>query len=472
MQFRRSGASTADNEDPTEAGEAQTEEVVPATAPAPPRFTGTVDTWAPELVGWVYETERPERTISLAVIVDGVVLAEIESDVERSDVTDAGFASGSCGFELDLGGHFADCDPHQIVLVDAHSGLEVFRSERAVYFHTVASTMRSRDVGMSSIRRVDGDLAALRDAVSSAGRVAVLSTHRPPGVSPRATHELVDGVLRGGFPVLVVDTSTEPMDVSDPRSVVAHRSNVGLDFASWHAALELCRAHSIAFDELLVTNDSCYGPIGPLDAVVRRMEDTNADVVSLTDASFGRYHLQSNFLLFRRSAVAGGEPVEFFTGYRFPALKEEVVRQGEIGLTRHLLGRGFTVDAALRSSEMCQVFVATFEERMAKAMGEGRTASIAARVPEYVPPRCKWLIDVFEAIEAGAPINPTHSLWDILIDRGYPFVKRDLLARNPTEVGNLSDLPAILGRHERADLLATIRLDLIGRGESAVRALV
>ena len=46
---------------------------------------------------------------------------------------------------------------------------------------------------------------------------------------------------------------------------------------------------------------------------------------------------------------------------------------------------------------------------------------------------------VREAAVARRPLNPTSDLWRQLLQSGFPFLKRELLRDNPTDVGDVTD---------------------------------
>ena len=73
------------------------------------------------------------------------------------------------------------------------------------------------------------------------------------------------------------------------------RRNQGYDFGSWNAALNLYRQAIDQAAFLVLTNDSFWGPITPLDDLFQRMHASTADVIGLTDDLMYEPHLSSAF---------------------------------------------------------------------------------------------------------------------------------------------------------------------------------
>jgi lipopolysaccharide biosynthesis protein len=75
--------------------------------------------------------------------------------------------------------------------------------------------------------------------------------------------------------------------------VILIRENEGYDFGSWKAGTRYCWNTIQQTPRLILVNDSCYGPITSLDELFRRLEQSDADAVGLTEATTIRPHFQS-----------------------------------------------------------------------------------------------------------------------------------------------------------------------------------
>jgi lipopolysaccharide biosynthesis protein len=127
------------------------------------------------------------------------------------------------------------------------------------------------------------------------------------------------------------------------------RENAGLDFGSWSAGFA---KHGSAIDgRLLLANDSVYGPIGSLAAAVGRLTSKRSDFYGLVESVEIEPHLQSWFLLFEPWVVKNAE-FEAILAQPFSSMtRRQIVRYGEVGLSRRLAKAGFRYEALHRNDD-------------------------------------------------------------------------------------------------------------------------
>lgn len=131
--------------------------------------------------------------------------------------------------------------------------------------------------------------------------------------------------------------------------LVAVRHNEGYDFGSWKAALQLCWPWIEAAPRLILTNDSCYGPLVPLDELFERLGRSPADVVGLTESTLMRPHLQSFFIAYSRRLARTPIFRAFWENVGVWADKRQIVRAYEIGWSALLQHLGYTKEALYMS---------------------------------------------------------------------------------------------------------------------------
>ncbi|MDE1145406.1 MAG: rhamnan synthesis F family protein [Azospirillaceae bacterium] len=115
------------------------------------------------------------------------------------------------------------------------------------------------------------------------------------------------------------------------------------DFGSWQIAFRALGDDLALYDEVVVANDSCYGPVFPFAPVFQKMADDDCDFWGLTDGLVDgdtRY-LTSNFLVFRRPVTAHADFAAFWAGVTRQPSKAAVCREYEIGLSQRLMALGF-----------------------------------------------------------------------------------------------------------------------------------
>jgi lipopolysaccharide biosynthesis protein len=182
------------------------------------------------------------------------------------------------------------------------------------------------------------------------------------------------------------------------------RDNAGLDFASWAAGFV---KHSAAVGgRLLLVNDSVYGPIGDLGRALDRLTSAAADFYGMVESVEIAPHLQSWFVLLQPQVVRSAA-FKSIIAQRFTAMtRREIVRAGEVGLSRQLTAAGFHYEA------LC------------------RNGSVATLPPRH-------------------DANPMLLYWrELLLGAGVPFLKIELLRDNPL---GIEDAAEILRHVEQID---------------------
>lgn len=307
-----------------------------------------------------------------------------------------------------------------------------------------ARILRPIEIAVDSTIAVHGDLGLLRSEVASRGSVAILSTFRGTDRLTAIPHRLIGALRDEGFAVIVVDTSTELPSSKIECDLLIHRRNIGWDFASWMSTLASHPWILTDAQNLLLVNDSNVGPVRPLRETLRRGREIDTDIWGLTDSWDIAHHLQSYFLHFNASALRSGHLGAFVDAFSFPTGKERIIGSGEIGLSQFMRARGLRLQALFPYTVLARSFVDSFSERVQRVLGLPEHRLEAGHLPLESNDEWNFLHDTIERIRSSAPVNPTHYFWDILLSMGSPFIKRDLLVKNPDLVAGLHRLPDLL----------------------------
>ncbi|MSP25896.1 MAG: hypothetical protein EXR75_12200 [Myxococcales bacterium] len=175
------------------------------------------------------------------------------------------------------------------------------------------------------------------------------------------------------------------------------RPNVGFDFGSWKSVLD--RIDLSAWDEVVLTNSSVFGPIGDgLDKAFARMEGEAVDFWGMTDNFEIQWHLQSYFLVFRRTALASEAFRQFWASVLPYKNKNQIIRSYEVGMTNFLQESGLRCSALVPAQSM---------------FPGGLLSSLYKK---------RWRR------------NPTCFNPERLFELGMPYVKVELLRDNPLEI--------------------------------------
>lgn len=115
------------------------------------------------------------------------------------------------------------------------------------------------------------------------------------------------------------------------------------DFGSWSLLLsKVCIDTLSSADEMLLVNDSFYGPMFPLENMLKEMESRKADFWGITKSNEFKPHLQSYFLAFRKRVFLNQDFRKFFETVKQERTKLEIVRNYEVKLTAMLEDLGYS----------------------------------------------------------------------------------------------------------------------------------
>jgi glycosyltransferase involved in cell wall biosynthesis len=173
------------------------------------------------------------------------------------------------------------------------------------------------------------------------------------------------------------------------------KENHGYDFGAWKSGLNYIAEVMQRYDYLLMCNDSVYGPFHDLESVVSTMEKAEFDVWSMSDNYEYHYHLQSYFVQYSKSAFNHSLFVDNWSNFKIFTDKQTLINKYEIGYLNAL-----TKCSALKVGAYCSMTNKSY-------------------------------------------LNPLHYYWRDMISDGVPFLKVELLKKNPVNV-DISDYESII----------------------------
>ncbi|PPT98436.1 glycosyl transferase [Xanthomonas arboricola pv. arracaciae] len=263
-------------------------------------------------------------------------------------------------------------------------------------------------------------------------RVAVVAHFDAEGLLTEFTRRLLDELLSHAERIVLVSTRLAPEQAHglDDRITVIVRENVGYDFYSFRTGIFAVEA-LYSYDELIIANDSVVtidrGGIGKAFA---QMQDVDCDVWGMTESLQVTRHLQSYFLLFRKSAFFSNYFDRFWRNVRVLDDKWEIILSYEVGLTQWLLTHGAKIGVAYQPDAAAKQVAAVRIKR--KRLRDGVNALIAAPSKQGV-------------LQA----NPAHYHWDELYRR-FGFIKSEVLRDDPLGVLDVELDGLITGADARA----------------------
>lgn len=173
------------------------------------------------------------------------------------------------------------------------------------------------------------------------------------------------------------------------------KENTGYDFGAWKSGLNYISKLVDDYDYLLMCNDSVYGPFTGLEKIVAAMELSDIDVWSMSDNNEYHYHLQSFFVQYSKAALNHKIFNECWDNFKIFDDKKTLINKYEVG----------------------------FFNNVVKNSG--------------------LKINVLYSTENKTFLNPLHYHWKEMLMSGFPFLKIELLKKNPMSI-DISDYKDVI----------------------------
>lgn len=193
---------------------------------------------------------------------------------------------------------------------------------------------------------------------------------------------------------------------------VIERENRGYDFYSWKVGLNQLGDAINDFDELITANDSCF-LIKNADFAPIFGWSESKKFWGLSKSYEFQEHLQSYFLGFKKEVFQSFAFKTFWQDVEVLDSKKEIILNYELGLSHRLHSDGIVSESFFRIEDTTilrkiVIFVKSFVQQ---------PAAILKLRPKF---------------QYG--VNPSHELWEEMIQSGIPLVKRELLNKNPMQL--------------------------------------
>lgn len=218
-----------------------------------------------------------------------------------------------------------------------------------------------------------------------------------------------------GVDIVFVTTSATlaPSEIQKLRPycrTIIHRKNISIDFGSWKVGLDETPDWQ-QYERVVIANDSVYGPLANLNSVVELLDESKPMIAGITESLQYTRHLQSYFLVLNSKAMHSEFFKSFWEKFSFTNSKKLIIQDGEIGFSSRALEAGIELRALFPYELLLQ-------------------KGVASEANTYLP---KYLKKGF--------LNPTHHLWKALLrESASPFIKIELLKKNPSKLPDLAQL--------------------------------
>ncbi len=289
-----------------------------------------------------------------------------------------------------------------------------------------------------------------QDPHSASTRCAVFVHYDRQGL----IHDYVLSYLKGlndvGCRIWFVSNAPrlEPQEIAKITPLVAkliHRNNYGLDMGGYKdGILDVLKTESPK--QLIVCNDSVYGPLQPLAPLLEKARPEDADVWGMTESYEFLYHLQSYFLVFNQRAIENPAFRKYWQSVPYVDARGWLIHHGEIAISQHMLRAGAKLRAIFSTDEIIVKLQHQLDTLMQADYGQ-------EHVGHRIDRTLKFKQSLAGNVDIGTPLNPTHFFWDVLIsEMRFPFLKRDLLQFNPARVPGLASWRRVIEGVSRYDV--------------------
>ena len=146
--------------------------------------------------------------------------------------------------------------------------------------------------------------------------------------------------------VFIADNNVSLEEEAKLRGMIAYSKcerHGCYDFGSYRRGFEWADKNGLLddADELIFCNDSCYGPIYPFEEVFAKMAQKECDFWGLVASREVRFHIQSNFVVFKRNVFTSHCFKEFVCSFEKQEEFWDYVIKYETRFAEYLTNAGF-----------------------------------------------------------------------------------------------------------------------------------
>jgi len=404
-----------------------------------------------EVKGWV-RSEADEEPIAVSLKIDDCIVETRLANAYREDMKVAEGGTGRVGFCFTIPHEWRDGRSHSIAVTSHAGGIPLPPSDGAILVFQLGLGAPQRALFAQRVSALlTGSFKRKGVGRSDGGApVALLAFYSPNGKLSESQRRLLEELAREGFRTILCFSTLSHVEqlASEAEkycSDMLFRSNFGRDFASWCILSTEYWDYIHSSDIVLFANDSFIGPFSTLSTFIRSYEQDRVDFFGATESWDVKYHIQSSLFILSKQAVLSREFESFVHSYAFPDEKAVVIKDGEIKLSEHLCSGPLSYRALIpyeqvsgqwlnklheRLEELCAYPEATLEHQNVDPARNHVTP-----LRGHVDYALEWFLNTASAVRECRPVNAQHVFWrEIIEDFHFPFLKKELLLHNPSNV--------------------------------------
>ena len=231
--------------------------------------------------------------------------------------------------------------------------------------------------------------------------------------------------------VFVTVSKIKKDDVDRLRNLnikIIQRENIGYDFYSYKVGIDYLELDK--HDELILCNDSVYGPFVSLENIFHTMLNQECDFWGITASESISYHLQSYFLVFKSSLLHSQSFKDFWNDVEILDDKTEIIKKYEVGLSQFLLKNNFHHS----------VYINNVKYTVTKSDNIKRLVKRVIKAPYKILKLILFPQQYWKALKKKN-INVSLLYWDkLLLEQKMPFLKKSLFSNIHEKKENLKKL--------------------------------
>jgi hypothetical protein len=375
--------------------------------------------------GWAVTNQNIAEKNYCDLFIDAQFISTFDCILYREDLKADSIRSGIAGFSQPIPLFFCDDKIHEV-------SLQIQGSDSVIHNKEIKIT-KNRNIILL-------DENVVFDHVNTPylnhEKVLFLSGFTNQRTLLNYQKHFVQAFQQAGFYVVYVLASDIPntlTGVFDSADRIIVRENVGYDFGSWATVYQLCQTEFLGAKEVIWANDSMIGPLGSLETLLEKITASKVDLWAITDSQDIKYHFQSYFWGIKKTVNQFFPVIDAFFFYRhaLPKNKAEAIENYELEAYTFFRQQGLNIDILFPESALISMSKEKFMIDLQMYYEKWQFLFKLPLMKEELHKLNSSALNMATILINHFPANPSHIYWNVLLDSGFPFIKRELLTLNP-----------------------------------------
>lgn len=412
------------------------------------KLKGNIDFFKDGFIhGWAVVTPDITSENRCDLWIDGQFITTFEAVLYREDLKAESIRAGIAGFCQPIPFVFCDDQTHDI-------SLHVSGSDVVIYTKTLKIPKNRNLVSLDENIVFDH----INKPYANHEKVLFLAGFTNQRKLLNYQKHFVKSFQQAGFYVVYILASDTPDTLTgmfgDADRIIV-RENSGYDFGSWATLFQLCQAEFLGAKNVIWANDSIIGPIGSIDTLLDKINNSTADVWAITDSQDIKYHFQSYFWGVKKEANQFFPALDAFLFYRYglPKNKEEAIKNYELEALRFFKEQGLSIDILFPEYTLIPIAEEKFVMALQAHYEKWQPLFKLPLMKEETHKLNSSALNMAATLINHFPANPSHIYWNALLESGFPFIKRELLTLNPADYPFPNQFRAAFEKHDATVLL-------------------